>query len=173
MSPPDPRLLIRLSELPGLDPVGLWVYNRAGAPQGLCADAYGPTVVADGRCSILPGRGVEHLSLADAATRDRCLRWLAGRVELDVGCGAPSWAAAWVPSPPWKHRLPPHRHWVLTMYARGNGLAGPSLTFGPGTTGVPALADLDPTDDTRLPDGSRLVDALALAAVLRQVGGAT
>jgi len=34
---------------------------------------------------------------------------------------------------------------------------------------VPALADLDPSDDTRLPDGSRLVDALALAAVYREV----
>jgi hypothetical protein len=30
---------------------------------------------------------------------------------------------------------------------------------------------LDPTDDTRLPDGSRLVDALALAAVAREVTG--
>lgn len=30
---------------------------------------------------------------------------------------------------------------------------------------VPALADLDPDDPTLLPDGSRLVDALALAAV--------
>lgn len=36
-------------------------------------------------------------------------------------------------------------------------------------TGVPALADLDPTDDTRLPDGSRLVDALALAAITREL----
>lgn len=32
---------------------------------------------------------------------------------------------------------------------------------------VPALAALDPNDDARLPDGSRLVDALALAAVWR------
>lgn len=34
---------------------------------------------------------------------------------------------------------------------------------------VPALADLDPHDDTRLPDGSRLVDALALRAVAMEV----
>ena len=34
---------------------------------------------------------------------------------------------------------------------------------------VPALADIDPHDDTRLPDGSRLVDALALAIVAREV----
>lgn len=31
---------------------------------------------------------------------------------------------------------------------------------------VPTLADLDPTSDERLPDGSRLVDALALARVV-------
>lgn len=35
--------------------------------------------------------------------------------------------------------------------------------------GVPALADLVDHDDTRLSDGSRLVDALALAAVWREV----
>ena len=35
---------------------------------------------------------------------------------------------------------------------------------------VPALADLDPNDDTRLPDGSRRVDALALRAVAMEVG---
>lgn len=34
---------------------------------------------------------------------------------------------------------------------------------------VPALADLDPTDDTRLPDGSRVVDALALKAVVEHL----
>lgn len=40
---------------------------------------------------------------------------------------------------------------------------------GPGV--IPALAALDPHDDTRLPDGSRRVDALALAAVWRAVAG--
>lgn len=34
---------------------------------------------------------------------------------------------------------------------------------------LPALAALDPNDDTRLPDRSRLVDALALVAVAREV----
>lgn len=34
---------------------------------------------------------------------------------------------------------------------------------------VPTLRTLDPHDDTRLPDGSRLVEALALAAVWREV----
>lgn len=34
---------------------------------------------------------------------------------------------------------------------------------------VPALADLDPTDGARLPDGARVVDVQALARVLRHV----
>lgn len=34
---------------------------------------------------------------------------------------------------------------------------------------VPELRDLDPTNDTRLPDGSRLVDAQALLVVARKV----
>lgn len=34
---------------------------------------------------------------------------------------------------------------------------------------IPALAGIDPNDATRLPDGSRLVDALALAIVARTV----
>ena len=36
---------------------------------------------------------------------------------------------------------------------------------------VPALADLDPTDDTRLPDGARVVDVRALAIVCQHVFG--
>jgi hypothetical protein len=40
-----------------------------------------------------------------------------------------------------------------------------------GVRPVPALADLAPADDTRLPDGSRWVDAAALAAVTRHVLG--
>lgn len=36
---------------------------------------------------------------------------------------------------------------------------------------APLVAHLDPTDDTRLPDGSRLVDALALQAVALHVLG--
>ena len=38
------------------------------------------------------------------------------------------------------------------------------------STDVPALLDLDPEDDTRLPDGSRVVDALALRFVAESFG---
>lgn len=36
---------------------------------------------------------------------------------------------------------------------------------------VPELADIDPLEATRLPDGSHLADALALAAIAREVLG--
>lgn len=38
-----------------------------------------------------------------------------------------------------------------------------------GDVEVAALSHLDPTDDTRLPDGSRVVDALALKAVVEHL----
>jgi hypothetical protein len=41
---------------------------------------------------------------------------------------------------------------------------------GYGTAPVPALDDLDPTDKTALPDGSRSVDALALLTVAAHIG---
>ncbi len=56
--------------------------------------------------------------------------------------------------------------WVL------HGDQSESETFaasGGGWTCVPALADLDPTDGTRLPDGSRFVDAWALKLVAESV----
>ena len=90
------------------------------------------------------------LDLSRAECRDRVARWLA------PDAGAP---------PGW------------TLY---NGVGG--TWFGgwasPADAGawakrvpiVPALARLDPNDDTRLPDGSRRVDALALRAVAVEAG---
>ena len=70
----------------------------------------------------------------------------------------------------------------VLFYSPGTG--GWSMAFSAGHLGVhfspdgphdgihvPALADLDPHDDTRLPDGSSRVDALALLAVAREVLG--
>lgn len=60
-------------------------------------------------------------------------------------------------------------------YSRSAALDGPEeavfwdLHGDAGHPEVAAFAHLDPNDDTRLPDGSRLVDALALAVVARQV----
>jgi hypothetical protein len=99
------------------------------------------------------------LDLARAECRDRVARVLA---DAAVGPGGHTsgseWGCQW------------GRHgggsWLL------NGVGDLRFADEPGSDDaihVPALADLDPNDDTRLPDGSRLVDALALAAVAREV----
>lgn len=99
------------------------------------------------------------LDLSDASTADRCARWLAGRVGLEVGCTAPGWffheaMVAWL--------LGRGRRDTTRLFAQN----GPDIDYV-----VHTLADLDPTDDRRLPDGSRYVDRLALALVCRHVGG--
>jgi len=61
------------------------------------------------------------------------------------------------------------------VYDLGKFGAGWELRSGAGTRWwgrtLPALAGLDPSSDERLPDGSRLVDALALALVAAEVLG--
>ena len=99
------------------------------------------------------------LDLSRAECRDRVARVVAGlalapRAGLVDSCTAHTWE--WAPAMD-------QRRWTLS----GNGGGRGWEHFG--LKSVPALADLDPNDDTRLPDGSRLVDALALAAVARQV----
>ncbi len=102
------------------------------------------------------------LNLSRAEVRDRVARVVAGwrwRVDLDGG------------SVSWGHQPVEHeRHrWTLES---NRGV----MEFRPSWArkhegNIPALADLDPSSDTRLPDGSRLVDALALGAVVRVVLG--
>lgn len=170
----DPRLLIPLSALPGLDPVGLRDEDGRLILSGV-GDAAGqvPTLisVAEHHGSVLWRR--VSIGLGDPATRDRVLRWLAARVGLPVGCGAPAW---------WRW-TPDGGGWALAdgtpfgvdravVYPwRADAIAVTDVGEQRWVTGT-GVSNLDPTDDTRLTDGSRLVDALALAAVLRQVGGA-
>lgn len=175
----DPRLLVPLAKLPGLDPVGLPVRGRGmDSTTDPLGWAVGPTLTQtqtgrNGRLVARPSAESDgiafgnwewddtlYLDLSDAATRDRCLRWLAGRVGLEVGCGAPRWA-------PWPDQM---ASWELDSTITWDPMAPVEGREGKAFRGCPALVDLDPTDDTRLPDGSRLVDALALAAVLRQGG---
>lgn len=154
----DPRLLIPLAELPGLDPVGLDVYfdGRNELCNGLDA---GRAVVWDDA-----GRGfdavVASVSLADASTRDRCLR-LEGRKRGVHGCGAPSFGAVY--------------QWDEAAFAAGST---PGLRFvgyalgeqtGPDWPTYPAemFDGIDMSDPTLLEDSSLRRDALALAAVLR------
>lgn len=167
-----PGLMVALSEVPELDPVGLAVYvpgggwSSPGEPLGSLAVGYGrfpsdeggpdrPGVRVSGGTMLLER---VHVSLADSATRDRIERW--DRLR-DFVCAE---AGQRVLYRGVSERLGSVEASFLLLDHRG-----------PVTTWVrlPALAEIDPHDDTRLPDGSRLVDALALAAVCRAVGGAS
>lgn len=100
------------------------------------------------------------LDLSRAECRDRVVRVLA-------------WECRYVPEGAWWWNIGDGRWSLRAPLGGGKGY----VTFrSPGSPEpsearpeVSALADLDPTDNTRLPDGSRLVDALALAAVWREV----
>jgi hypothetical protein len=97
------------------------------------------------------------LDLRRAEVRDRCARVVAPLVfdDLDAedvilsACGGPGQFA------------------VSPMF--GMGISICTVKVGDRWRGREECDHLDPMDDTRLPDGSRRVDALALAAVVRQV----
>lgn len=159
----DSRLLLPLSVLAGMDVEGLHVHNERDGLSGVIVETEMGLRVY---CSTEGDGDLHDLdndewrpSLDVSATRDRAARWLARRVGLECGSTAPEWRAAREPKP---------RGWILA--------GGAWFVFGPGRSlidlEVPALAELDPADNTLLPDGSRLVDALALAAVCRAVGAA-
>lgn len=168
---PDPRLLVPATRalLEGwCGPVVTSSMAGAGVSDGSAV----LRVDSGERCRVVgwsydwyPLRNV-FLDLSRAECRDRV-----ARVVL-VSEGHPS-------APAWWYRIgASDAAWALHP-------AGTCIQFMPSTGGgrratydgwgcpVPALADLDPNDDTRLPDGSRLVDALALAAVARHVLGGT
>jgi len=98
-----------------------------------------------------------HLDLTHRPTRLEVMARLGARVGADVSEGV-----LWF-------RMFARRTWMLD----GNG--GQPGTWAPEEDGdasiLPALADLDPTDDTRLPDGARVVDVRALAIVCQHVFG--
>jgi hypothetical protein len=90
------------------------------------------------------------LDLTDATSRAHAAWWLAAALGLPSPVGA---------------------HWV--SYGLGWRLTVHQLSDDPEPSrDVPALDDLDPADDTRLPDGSRRVDAIALGRVCRHVAAA-
>lgn len=166
----DPYLLVPLSDMPGLSPVGLNVYlTGINSCCGIFIDfrdsgECGIVECADDGVGVFPLADVR-LDLSDATTRDRCLRWLAGRVGLEVAGRCPWWFALQPVTSSSSRAL--HHGWGLA-YSAGSQY----WSFGVGRiTECPALSSLDSRDDTRLPDGSRLVDALALAVVVHHVGG--
>lgn len=169
----DPRLLVKLSELPGIDPAGLigrrfGPYLTTGQFEEVVYVVRWSGLGASDECDVVRMgalyRCVSGLSidLSDAATRDRCLRWLAGRMGLAVGCGAPMWEAH--VDHGWGPKSTDGWHLSTSMWEDGAEYDAPAW--------LASALGIDPRDDTRLPDGSRIVDALALAAVLRHVGGA-
>lgn len=164
----DPRLLVPLSNVPGLNPVGLNVYLTG--PNSCCgifidfrdSDECGIVECADDGVGVFPLSDVR-LDLSDATTRDRCLRWLAEKVGLKVAGRCPWWWALG----PVGGRLGGQHGWGL-----GYSTHSQYWSFGVGRiTECPALNGLDSRNDTCLPDGFRLVDALALAAVVCHLGG--
>ena len=143
----------------------------AGAPGNVChADGIGPVLVAFVAMPNDPGPDLRWrwcdvadlaLDLHDATARHHALLWLAGREGLYVADGV-QWFSGTT-----------ERVWTILTSARPFapiraycGWRDDDMALH-----VPTLADLDPTSDERLADGSRRVDALALARVVAHVAG--
>lgn len=118
------------------------------------------------------------LDLSDATGRAHAAWWLADREGLSVPAW-PSWRksghALWALRTPWRYGQTAGAPPIDGMERRYQPDAAPEhaarrwpLLY----RTVPALAALDPDDDTRLPDGSRWVDAEALRLVVLHVAGA-
>lgn len=147
--------MVQVAALEGFDPVGLRVTHSGGANlppyDGICYfDETGPDGHRWLRLAVNEYRGhvVFHadsasVSTGDELTRDRLLRWLGKRRGIPVVSSAPYWGRSMV--------APTTSRWML-----GAPAAYPVQVDG-----------VDGADDTRLPDGSLLVDALALAIVVR------
>lgn len=149
------RLVVPLSALAGLDPVGLpvvyrnerWRVNRLivsrDQPRASCVIE---RLDGEGAWPEMPPYDVLAIDLADDATADRIARWLGVRVGLEVPCTAPVWGFD-------------EGDWQVVS---GNDVATFDHVF--------ALTELDPFDVRTLPGGARFVDRLALAVVARHVG---
>lgn len=142
------RLRLRVADLQGFDPEGLraYVLGEEEDERHMVVDGDGTTVLFHDIVREVPVEFV-FVSTADARTRDALARWAAERVGLWFGSTAPTWWAA--ESDWWLSAHRSDREW-----RRGE---------------VPALGDLSARDHRCLPDGSRWVDAAALAEVVRHL----
>jgi hypothetical protein len=151
------RLRVSLDLLPEFDPVGLHIWDEEYERHVLVTEAHETILDLHLRQedAFRIQRREARLDLADASTRDRVARWLGGRHGLRGGCVAPSWV----------NRTHDFMLGGAVMFRRKrNGhvsIVVPELV----ATALPDLRDL--------PDGSRYVDALALALVAVHVGGAS
>ena len=140
--------------------IGVWpgaVVSEADGLRFVCGTgAVHPDSVRDPTGAYHPVERM-HLDLTHRPTRLEVMARLGARVGADVSEGV-----LWF-------RMFARRTWMND----GNG--GTPGTWAPEEDGdasiLPALADLDPADDTRLPDGARRVDVQALAIVAAHVFG--
>lgn len=166
----DPRFLVPVEDMPGVNALGLFVaawtgYNCADPTTSERALLVGrserfdkPLVVAQEGIHL---RERVALDFADPATRDRAARWLGRRRSLVSTSTSGRWEC-------WVHR---GRFWALAVETGKATYRGVTMASFD-TSNVPTLAALDPHDEAKLPDGSRVVDALALATVCRSLGAA-
>ncbi len=166
------RLRVPLAALPEtFDRRGLWVVRGdfGFGDRGLWTGLDDHKVLDPATGETWMGGGAWAATTEDASTRDRLARWAAERVwpAQDACSTAPGWTHAGAGT------------WVLTWFGRGVPFRGRPYShtarmFGSTRAGsqvCPALADLDPDDSRPMPDGSRLVDALALTAVALHLAG--
>lgn len=108
------------------------------------------------------------LDLTDATSRAHLAWWIGGvGASLHMACdGHRRWELHGGEHP----RSSVSRAWE-GIGAESRRLRGSPPMYGWDADDVPALDTLDPDDPRLLPDGSRLVDALALSLVARHVAG--
>jgi hypothetical protein len=161
------RLRIPLAQLPGLDSTGLHLW--AGERHVTCVyDTVTPYYHTDEHAIVLIVGGDEDtrveqaprdegwaIDLREGAAADRVARWLAARLDTEVGCTAPTWACG--------SSHDGEQGWTLWG-------CGAEYWFSCEDEGS-VLHGLDPFDDRTLPDGSQWIDRLALALVAQHVGG--
>ena len=134
---------------------------KIGIPSSMLPVLGAPTrLIGPGRDNPCPEANLK-LRVADATGRAHATWWLAAKLWPEDG---PYIAAAVLPG----RTIGPLRMGISTISAqegdRWRGMPGAAED---------ALADLDPADPRLLPDGSRLVDALALVRVCLHVAGVT
>jgi hypothetical protein len=157
------RLRVPLAVLPGFDPIGLFVANGAD-DEGYLVLFRDETTILAHNCGTdeypwwwsLDEEPGPEVSLTHASTRDRVARWVAGRSvqPFPLGSTAP------------EVRLTDAMDGRPLLRLVGAGRQAAVFT----SVALYGIADLDPQDPRLLPDGSKWVDAAALAAVARQVG---
>jgi hypothetical protein len=133
-------------------------------------------ITDDGRAMLWTATGLwlvhpseASLDLSRAECRDRVARAIAAIYRpARAACTAPDWY--WCDDGVDASRLDPE--WMLSQGVDLLRWYVPGPARSSHEVSVPALGALDPGDGARLSDGSRLVDALALAAVWREVSRA-